>query len=90
MAREGIYTRPARCHVTYHVHVAELKETAQVTEHMQYHHVSAALLRRQGLLVKPEHSTAEAAPRMTQLSCEREPHLNDQLQPLHFVNLKGF
>ena len=23
-------TWPARCHVTYHVHVAELKETAQV------------------------------------------------------------
>jgi hypothetical protein len=27
VAREGIYTRPARCHVTYHVHVAKLKET---------------------------------------------------------------
>ena len=29
VAREGKYTRPARCHVTYHVHVTELKETAQ-------------------------------------------------------------
>src|SRR6266702_4116949 len=29
---ERISTRwPARCHVTHHVHVAELKETAQVT-----------------------------------------------------------
>ncbi len=29
VARVGKYTRPACCHVTYHVHVAELKETAQ-------------------------------------------------------------
>jgi len=30
VAREGKYTRPARYHVTYHVHVAELKETARL------------------------------------------------------------
>ena len=30
VAREGIYTKPARCYVAYHVYVAELKETAQV------------------------------------------------------------
>ena len=34
---EKISTRwPARCHVTYHVHVAEFKETAQVPPYQQY------------------------------------------------------
>ena len=36
MAREGKYTRPVRCHVTYHVHVTELKETAQAPPPYQY------------------------------------------------------
>ena len=30
MAREDVSRWPMRCHVAYHVHVAELKETAQV------------------------------------------------------------
>ena len=39
---EKVSTRwPARCHVTYHVHVAELKETAQVPP--PYQHTPQAL-----------------------------------------------
>ena len=36
VAQEGKYMRPARCHVTYHVHVTELKETAQAPPPYQH------------------------------------------------------